>query len=197
MIRVRTVLDGWPGAPGLNTFYFDEDSNPPDAVAQDAFTRVHEFWTAVAPLFPDEFTATTDQLVDQIEPTDGSLITSFAATGVNVQLGTNTTSDFLPAQTNAVLSLRTGDTVNGERVKGRSYIGPMAASTNASNGQMTTAAVSVLAAAGIDLFANLGAGGFQVVWHRPTTAEDNDGSVHAVIDTLVRPVWAHLKSRRQ
>lgn len=197
MIRVRTVLTGWPGAPGLNTFYFDSDGGDPATAAQEAFTRVHDFWSDIAGLFPDEFTATVDQIMDELDSTSGDLVASYTGTGANVVVGTNTTSDFLPAQTNAVISLRTGGTVNGQRVNGRTYIGPMAMSTNASNGQVTNAALSVLALAAIDLMANLTTAGFLCVWHRPSPPDGSDGEAHAVIDTLVRNVWGHLTSRRQ
>lgn len=196
MIRVRTVLTGWPGSPGLNTFYFIEDSMPPAGVAQEAYTRVHDFWEAIASLFPDEFTATVDQVVDELDSGSGDLIASHAGTGPNVVQGTNTTGDFLPAQTQAVLSLRTGTTINGERVRGRSYIGPMYVGANGSTGQMTPTAVAGLAAAGIDLMADLPGGGFLCVWHRPTGPAATDGEAATVIDTMVRPIWGHLTSRR-
>lgn len=196
MLRVRTILTGWPGAPGLNTFYFDPDVVGPATVAEEAHVRVREFWEDIASLFPNEFTATVDQVVDEVDSTTGDLIGSHAVTTSNVVAGTNTTGDFLPAQTQAVLSMRTGDTINGRRVRGRSYIGPMFVGANGSTGQMMPAALAQLAGAGIALLVPPPSGGFLVVWHRPSNEFGNDGQACAVIDTLVRPIWGHLKSRR-
>lgn len=198
MIRVRTVLNGWPGAPGLHTAYFLEDGTAPATVAEEAFARVHAFWEDMESLFPPAFTATQDQVVDEIDSTTGDLINSHAVTTANVSTGSNGTPFFQAAQTMAFIRYKTGVVVGTRRLRGGSYIGPMAQGATNAQGQIASAVQAELAAAATAMWQDLPSGGFQAVWHRPSPGPGTtDGEAHPIVDSFVGPVWAHLTSRRR
>jgi hypothetical protein len=203
MMRVRTALSGWTGGPGLSTFYFQDLISENDAAAELAAGRVHAFWTAVAAVHPDGFSAQVDSSVDVLNAEDGELVSSVNGGTQAVIVGTITAADFQPAQTAVHIAWRTGDVRdigNGaHKVKGGSFIGPLANNQTASEGVLVATAKVILDAAAEELRDNGTSTVAMVVWARPVSSDPTDppGSAHLVNGHKTQSVFAHLKSRRQ
>jgi len=178
LYRVRTVLSGWQGAPGLNTFYFQALSggNATDALA--AVNRVRGSWDVVKSVLSAAITAQTQGQVDIISDTDGSLQTSFNVTQPAVVTGTCGTAATV-AQVAGGLELFTADVVDGRRVRGRSNIGPLCATFTGSI-LPPTGLNTALDAMGVALVTvSPPATPPLVIWHRPV--------FNKVTHTLIRP----------
>jgi hypothetical protein len=149
MYRVRTVLQGWQGAPGLSTCYFGAPggANGTDALA--AANRVRGSWDVVKTIMGSGLTMQVLGQVDIIDPVAGALQGSLAVTQPAVVTGTCGTGAG-PAALAGGLQLHTADVVRGRRVIGRLFIGPLCA-TNTGNVVPPAGVGTAIAAMGVAL----------------------------------------------
>lgn len=192
MLRVRTVLSGWPGGPGLATFYFAYQTTGSGAAsAPDVVARVRAFWLACAALFPSSFSAQVQANVDDLDPTNGALVGSFAGGAPTAVAGSNGTQyNAFPAM--LLLRENTGTIVAGRRVVGRSFIGPVAGSVD-TNGSPTPANLTTLVSAATGMFTG-STTAVSVVWQRPKPTRP--GAVWTISNFTAAPYFAILRSRR-
>jgi len=191
--RVRTGFFGWPGAPGLMTHYFAGTQIIQQPFAVLASDRVKNALTNARPLYSATTNWLIEPLVDVIDEANGELLdtytvnqTSVAGTGSNEQM---------PHATQLCISWKSDGIVNGRRVRGRTFLGPVAASANTAAGVPTAAALTALTAFG-NAMEDAGTTFVRhVIWHRPTVG-GTDGSHHDVIQHSQKPKWAVLRSRR-
>jgi len=201
MWRIRTVLAGWTGGPGLNTFYFQEPgtiSQPTDGVA--VCGRVRAFWNAVGPYFPAAMTAQVQGTIDTIDPATGQITWQDSVTAPAVVTGTSGTN-FLPTQCMILLKLGTSQFVNGRRVVGRSFLGPIGRLVSEA-ATPANVVVTAITTAGTTM-KGTAPPYEQVVWHRPVYTGPvgarvlvTPGSAHAVTAVTVGTKYASLRSRR-
>lgn len=193
MMRVRTVLDGVQGLPGLATAYFNGASSTPVAAdATDVVGRVRAFWLAIASLIPAPVVYHVSNQVDLIDPADGQLVGGLAPAAVLQVAGTGGASG--PAPVAFLLVLNTGSIVNGRRLQGRWFIAPAPASVN-SAGSFGTAQQATLTAAAAGMLTG-GTASVPVVWHRPKVTPFSPGIVAPVTGYASRTPFAVLRSRR-
>lgn len=200
--RIRTVLAGWPGDPGLSTNYYADESVLGWSVIVPALReQVHIAWELLAPYMPTAMTATLATDTDILESTTGQLIRTVTDSTSYVTTGT-TEEGFLPTAVGVAVTWRTEGYVNGKHVRGRSYIIPLATNALASN---TTPSDGVVSAAQAFAAAmNDGAVSYPMaVWSRPTYVPDSkpkeidrEGSAHYVTSSTVADKFAVLRSRR-
>jgi hypothetical protein len=196
MSRVRVATTGWPGAPGLNTFYFASsgDADVPDSDdATEVAVRVRSALNSdFKQNFPTTWIATVSPTVDVLSAVTGALIASYSVAPGATVAGT-TSATFGPEASMLALNQLTDAVVNGKRVRGRSYFGPIAPVADA-NGTPTATQKN-----NIELFgttaANMGGGEWAwVCWHRPVDAAN--GSAHPITSWILRDRFAVLRSRR-
>jgi len=195
MYRVRVASSGWPGGPGLNTFYFQGRSDPSTAssgVAHDVYTLVHGGFAGSGLWAPSLSTFVVDPVVDIIDAATGALEDSYAVTPTTDAVGGGAAS-YGPTEAMLCVSLMTSDIVNSHRVRGRDFLGPCVAGNDANGSPNSTVLAS----------ANALVNGFVttttpdvdlVVWHRPVSK--TGGSSHVVTSHHVADKWAVLRSRR-
>ena len=192
MLRVRTVLNGWSGGPGLSTFYFDPGVVTVDAAMVTGVTgRVRSYFDAWKAFMPTANTAAVDAVADILDPLTGNLTGQVSAGAApSVVVGTGGIQG--PAFVACVGRLTTNSFIGGKRLRGRTYAGPLAASFTDS----TTPEGGLQAAVqnGLVLLNTSGGGPGLVVWHRPVGG--SGGAMAAVINTSASPVYGILKSRR-
>jgi hypothetical protein len=194
-MRVRTVLSGWQGAPGLATHYFlpgTPGGSTADAV--DVAGRVRAFWVAAAAIFTTTVGMQTSGSIDLIEETNGLLVGGLSG-GSPAGVSGSAASTYLPLASMVLLRLQTGIIVNGRRVQGHINLGPAAASTSTANGVPTASAGTAATNAG----AALGAGAtasHPVVWHRPHLGIGSPGQAVSISGYQAGPEFAVLRSRR-
>lgn len=193
IMRIRFTLGGLEGMPGLHTSYWNgASSTPVQADATDAAARVRAFWNSLASTLAVGLTINPLPGVDILDQTDGTLVGGLGPGTLSTVTGSGTGS--LPSASMLLLKLATANIVNGRRVQGRWFIGPVSTLTN-TGGNPTAASATALVTAGGLLMS--GATSSQlVVWHRPSDLAPSGGSAHVVTGFGTATEFATLRSRR-
>lgn len=194
MMRVRTVLSGWQGAPGLATHYFlPGTAGGVTADAVDACGRVRAFWLACAANHPTSMGFQVSGSVDLIEAVDGTL-TGGLSGGSPAGTAGSSANAYLPFATALLLRYQTGVVINARRVLGHIFLGPCQTSTSLA-GVPTAAAGTAALAAGAALMSGATAT-IPVVWHRPHGSPPAGGLHVPISGFQLSPEFAVLRSRR-
>lgn len=201
MYRVRVASQGWTGGPGLNTFYFASIGGGGVPGAQLAIDRVKAVFEAAKGIYPNTSTFTFNPEVDHIEEENGELTNTFVTDQPATTTGT-LTDGYSPIPTMMLMRLRTEGIVNGQRVLGRAFLGPVGRITDA-DGTPMTAAITIVNDAGDELLDDGFLGPPPVVWARPVSAAqatenspERDGSKHSVTTATSVNKYSVLRSRR-
>lgn len=193
MQRIRASI-GYPlsGSAGLITLY-TKTVGPEDAAsAALCATRLKDALTAGKDLFCTNTVFTSDTFVDTLDPATGTITGSDSVTGWTVA-GTQGTA-YLPPATQLVATWLTAGIVNGRRVKGRTFLGPLAYVDSDSDGTPNAIRLGHLQAL-LDAWHNNGATSvYSCVWHRPVGGVG--GSDHEITSASKKDKYAVLRSRR-
>lgn len=193
IMRIRAVISGTQGLPGLSTWYYNGTTATPDAAdAADAVARVRAFFDGIKGLLPTANVITVSGGVDLLDPANGDLTGSLSVTAPATVTGTG--GGQLPPANAILLTGQTGVIIAGRRLRGRSFISPCA------SGAMTAGLVSSAAASTVVTSATVSLTGVTssapVVWHRPKAPGPTGGSVSPVTTYSVGSTFAVLRSRR-
>lgn len=196
LARVRTVITGWPGAPGLSTNYFVDSSplgwsNLVDAIRE----QIKLSWDSLAPYIHTNVTATVEKPVDIIEDTTGEILQTVAGDEVYSVTGTST-DPFLPPATAMAVTWRTDGVVAGKHVRGRTYLSPLTNVASSPYGVPSSTFIEDAEAYALEM--NDGSANYPLaIWSRPKTgAGAREGSTHLVTSSVVGTEFAVLRSRR-
>lgn len=151
---------------------------------------LHTFFNAITTWLPTSVHISFPSVGDSYNDTTGALTGSWTASSNADVVGGSLDSYAAPA--GAVVNWNTAGIVNGRRVRGRTFIVPVARNGYDTDGTLSAAFVSALDLAASDLVTN-SAGGL-LVWHRPVGGVG--GSAHSVTGHRVRDKIAVLRSRR-
>lgn len=193
IMRVRWLITGLTGLPGVHTTYWTgASSTPVQADATDVSGRVRAFWDGFKTVLAAGVTVSTAASVEVLDVATGTLVgqlgpgsqTSVVSTGANE----------LPAATMMLLKLSTATVLNGRRLQGRSFIGPLGTGAN-TNGKVTPASNTTLLTASNALFTGATSSAL-VVWHRPDRVTHLGGVVAPVTVAGTAIDFAVLRSRR-
>lgn len=189
MTSLHRVVVAWSGpsvvGQACNVLHFSASDNvaPPVASIKTAYANL-------AAALPGGVTITVPGTGDTIDDTTGELTGVWTATSPTPVVGTG--QGICAAGVGACIGWTTGGIVNGRKLRGRTFIAPLASAGFDSDGTLgpgTLGAVQAMAAA-------LQASGPLAVWHRPTSAGAADGNSYGVIQNRVRDKVAYLSSRR-
>lgn len=191
LYRVKTRWSGFNGAPGYTILHFDAAvSANPDGAA-NAVAGVQSFFSAVGPLLPSAVRINVEPAVDIIETTTGELQDVITvATPANLS-GTQTGG--FSSATGACVTWNATGVRNGRRVKGRSFIVPLAGTQYEADGTLTNTCISTLTSAATALIAH---SSDLVVFGRPSGPDATDGDFYTVATARITDKTAILKSRR-
>lgn len=192
--RVRVVLNGWAGAPGLSTFYYTDETGaiPSVAAAQNMVDHVRAAMVAQQAMEPSLWNAQVSPTVDVLETTTGILATQVSVTPVAVCVGTSGAS-FANAASGLALNFSTSTVASGRVVRGRSFLSPMG-TLNDANGTPTASAIGTANSVGAALVGSGTPVIVQVIWHRPVAGAG--GVAAPVVGHSVSDRFAVLRSRR-
>lgn len=189
--EVKIQSSGFPGAPGWTTFYFDGED--PTQLANQ-FRWAREYLVMVAGLFPVAWSAIVQTEGRLLQTATGILDTTTLipddGTG-NVVPGSNTASGFGPGPTGLCISLTSVGVNRGRRVRGRSYVVPMAADIYESDGTIRPAYLTAYRPLVQALFTDTRKVG---IWSRPRLG--TGGAFFVVSSTRISDKAAVLTSRR-
>lgn len=166
--RLRSVWTGWSGAPGVSTFY-----------ATDASLMLNDllaFWNAIKPRLPVGVTVQTENFGDTIDDESGTLLGGW--TGGTTAAAVGTGSGTYSQPTGAHISWVSDGIPYGYRVKGRTFIVPMASVSFQSDGTINDTDKASMVTASTALI-TAQTGNFKI-WNRPRAARAADGSRPAV-----------------
>ena len=176
--RVRVALTGFPGAPGVNTFYFLDVAT--------AIESLNRFYTSIQSFMPNDVHVNVQRAGDTIEDTTGALTGSWLG-GVTNPIVMGSTAVYAgPA--GIMVGWETGVVADGHRVRGRTFLVPGASNIYDVDGTILTSALAPLQAAATQLV--LEQSSSFVIWHRPrlarvATATRKALSAHAGSHALV------------
>lgn len=188
--RITAQWGGFRGAPGYSNFFFDADLGGADAV-EAAAVAVRKFFQGVREELPDSVNVTIQPTADIIDEASGQILSvvDFAAPAQVVGGGGANYS----AATGAVVNWNTQDYVNGRRVRGRTFLVPLASSAFDAQGDLAGLTLTPLRAAA-EALVTATVDAPLAVWHRPVGGAG--GSSHVVSSSSVPDLGAVLRSRR-
>ena len=124
--RVTARWDGFPGAPGYTSFYF-EDLTAVEG-ANLARTRVRAFFSDVGGYLAPNMTITVDPSVEGIDEATGQ-ITQFLEDPTEVVPVKTSSTGTYAGPAGAVINWRTTTLRNGRLVRGRTFLVPLSYAT--------------------------------------------------------------------
>lgn len=166
--RVRVGLSGFPGGPGVCTFYAVSGAS--------ALEPLHIMFTEFVASMPNDVTVQVENEGDVLNDVNGALVGSWSGTPQTSLVGAIGTG--YPGGAGFQLSWLTNTILDGHRIKGRSYIVPMASGIFAPDGTLNPGNVAAYVAKGQEYVEAVS--GNALVWHRPRKAKAADGSRHAI-----------------
>ncbi len=192
--RIRTVLTGFPGGPGVATMYSINTATFP--------ASLRAFWVACANAMAQGVQIQVEGSGDLIEDTTG--VITGAWSGATPAVVGSPSAGAYSAPSGAVVDWLSPTILDGRRVRGRTFIVPLTNAAYQSDGSLAAGTVTGLKDAG-DALVIAEAGGF-CVWHRPRKARAANGTIpavtaraggHALVTTCRVPdLSAVLRSRR-
>lgn len=196
MTTLNRVVLRWQGpqikGAAVSVLYFDGSDNaaPPVTGIQSAFQGLHFH-------LPSGVTIVVPASGDRIDDTTGALTGVWSVAGENTATMDGAAAS--AAGVGACVSWNTGGIVPGggatprpRRLRGRTFLVPLANSAYGPDGTLDTAAYNQ-----INTFATaLRAAGPLAVWHRPTSPGASDGNSYGVTSHRVSDKVAILTSRR-
>jgi len=194
MALLWRVTARWTGGnigTGFTNMFFTEGIGTAQQAADAARAFLFSATGAANANLPTGITISFSAGVDVLEPATGILIQTVPVTAPSSVTGSG--SGAYAAPTGACVSWVTSGIVNGHRVKGRTFLVPMAQSAFQSDGTLATAAISAIDSAAQTLIA---AAPEFVIYHRPSSLAAGDGSTHPVLAERTNDVAAVLRSRR-
>lgn len=180
--KVQIGWSGFPGGPGVNTFYVD--TIPADL---NAFQT---FYQAIQAGIPSVIDLQVQNENVRVEETNGDLVGGYAVAPLAV-IGATGGGDYA-AGVGYCIRWLTGAVRAGRRVYGHTYLVPLVGSAFDVEGVPKAAFKAVVTAAANDLIANCS--GTLGVWSRPKTG--TPGAFFDATSAIVSPVPAILTSRR-
>jgi hypothetical protein len=197
--RIRCDWTGFIGQPGVSTFYA--------TAASTLLPQLETFFTAIAGQLPNVVRIQIEGSGDEIDSTTGALTGGWSASTPAVVAGS--VAGVYTAVGGALAQWGTPTVLSGRRLKGHTFIVPIAALAYDASGQIASPNLGTLRAAAAALVT--AAAGNMVLFQRPRLAvpswTDSHGRVHAAItargggygsvDTgTFRAVVTELRSRR-
>ena len=190
IVRLQAVWTGFSGAPGYTHWYGISDGDAA-AAANALGTRMRTFFDSIKAYIPSGADVKVQRLYQVLNDVNGNL-TSEGNLSADPTVVVGTGSGAYAGPAGVCVNWETGTfNANGRRIRGRTYLVPLAAFTETDGTVAATPLGAITAAA----TAALGGTGSLGVWTRPSPG-GSDGTFNIAISALVRDKVAVLTSRR-
>lgn len=188
--RITAQWGNFRGAPGYSNFHFDGEFLDESGV-EAAAVAVHGFFEAFRHSLPGSVDIDIRPTAEVIDEASGQITSTVDfAVPPTVHGGTG---DNYSAATGAVVNWNTQDYVGGRRVRGRTFLVPLATSAFDSSGDIASANLTAIRTAAAGLI-TAPIDHPLSVWRRPVGGAG--GSSHVVSSATVPDLGAVLRSRR-
>ena len=188
--RLTAQWSGFRGAPGYSNFFFD-DALSAEGGLDAAGLAIRNFFFAFRAQLPESCNIAVQGTADYIDEASGQITGTedFSAPGT---VSGNRGGGY-SAATGAVVNWNTQDYVNGRRIRGRTFLVPLASAAFDAQGDIAALALTEIRDAANALVATT-LDAPLCVWHRPVGGAG--GSSHVVTSATVPDLGAVLRSRR-
>ena len=196
MAKVTINWSGLPGGPGYTNLYFQDISGPTnvDQTLVDSAVSKTDAWLGVfRASLPNSITTGVSATVEAVDETTGALVGFWTGTPATAAVGTGGASYAAP--TGAVVSWYTSTVRNGRRIRGRTFMVPLANSAFEADGSLVASKITAWNTATNTLIAT-GASAELGVWSRPSSPGGSDGDWALVTSFRIPDMAAILTSRR-
>lgn len=187
---------GWSGGPGVNVLYMTEGSIPGDTqnAAQQMYDELHGAYSAHVGLWRPDVKVIVGRECAILEHSTGKIVNVQAVAQPKADIVSTGIGGGESPATMALARFVTDRWLNGRRLKGRSFLGPINASALDANGRMK----QVLASTIEDSYTSMtsGVGVRLAVYSRPSPANSMVGNYADVVTVAVDQKAAILRSRR-
>ena len=191
LFRVKARWSGFTGSPGYSVFHFNAPDEAAGPEAQDCADAVRDLAFTWRTHLPSIVTINVDPAVERIDIPSGGMVEIIDVTAPLAVQGTATGT--YSAASGACIQWTTSGVRNGRRVRGRTFVVPLASSGYDAAGTLSTGALTDLQG-GATAFADSFAGA--VVYARPTGPGVEDGVAYDIGAGRVVDKVAILRSRR-
>lgn len=188
--RVTAVWTGFTGAPGYTNFFFDAFGAGDEVNAE--VNRVFTFFNGIISLLPEDVTIQVQPEAAILDEASGALI-SYANADTTPTANNGIASGSYSAPSGALVSWQTDAVARGRRLRGRTFLVPLANSAYEDDGTLASGTVNTINNAAGNLMGD-GTGPALVIWSRPR--DGAGGSIGTVTDHRVPDMAAVLRSRR-
>jgi hypothetical protein len=198
LYRVRTVIQGVQGLPGLNTHYFIATGAGTTAEATTCAGRVRAAWAAVAPSMPNGVTIQVQGQVDLIDTPTGNLAGSFSIAPPALVGGSGGVNLGAPQVAGGIVWDTTVIVAN-RRLRGRTFVSPLFGGAVGAGAPVAPLPANLAAYSTALLTASPPATAPAAVWSRPIAAGKpggpRAGSSFPILVGTAASKWYTLRSR--
>lgn len=190
IVRVTSRWTGFQGAPGYSNFYFQ--GNTVGESSLDFRQRVTNFWNELIPVLPSDVAVQNETEAPVFDEATGALL-GYSTPGTQGTPTTGGAPGGYSAASGAVITWNTDSVRGSRRIRGRTFIVPIAGSAYQDDGTLTTSAITTIQDAAGELIQGGPSNDF-VVWSRPVNG--SGGIAAGVTGYRVPDMAAVLRSRR-
>lgn len=191
LYRVKAQWSGFTGAPGFSVFHFDGPESGTAASPTTCAAAVAAFFGNLQDRFTRNVRIQVQSTVELIDTANGDLLEFFDVPTPPVMTGLETGG--YSAVSGANISWLTGTVRNSRRVRGRTFLVPLASACYQDDGTLMQATIDDLNSAALNLRTETQS---LMVYGRPTGKGATDGIAAAVTGHRVTDKAAVLRSRR-
>jgi hypothetical protein len=174
------------GGTGVSVFYTS------NLAPLTFMTAIHAMYDGLKAIFPDDVAFVFPGDGDLISDATGGIAGAWSVTAPSPVVGT--ASGVYAAGVGARLVWATAGVTRGRRVRGTTFLVPIAGAQYKNDGGLADGNTTAWAAVADDLFA--ADSGSMRIWSRPSTGGGSDGTSHAVTGVTVPNKVSWLRSRR-
>ena len=194
IVRVRSIWNGFQGAPGYTNWYGISDGDSAVA-AQQLGNRMRTFWEALKFFIPNGATIKVQRTYQVLDSISGVM-------SLEADMGTDPAVTTSGAAANTAYAAPVGCIVNwntglfndlGHRIRGRTYVVPLTGNAFEGNGTLTSTFQSATQTAAT---AAVGGTGGLSVWTRPPKGTHTGGRISVVTSATVPDKSCVLRTRR-
>lgn len=181
--RARLSWDGFPGSPGVSTFYATD--------ILSLLPALSTLMNAIKFSLPTDVTITFPAAGDELDSATGALVGTWSATAQTPVTGTG--SGTYSAPVGWAVNWKTNTVVGRRRLQGRTFFVPAAGSMQGAQGQVNPSDLAALDSAVSTFVTSAISAGMQI-WHRPK--HGTGGQVAILATGAVQRKMVVLRSRR-
>lgn len=195
--RVKMRWQGFIGSPGYSIFHFRDfaGADPITSDAEACIDKVDAFAEAIKSKLPNVASLQVQSDVEVLEDTTGELQYILTGTPAAAHAGGGAFGSPYAAATGAVISWRTDAVVRGRRLRGRTFLVPLAGSAFEGNGTLDAGSITAFTTAATALSDSTSLADL-CIWARPSAPGATDGQTGLVNGFSIPDMSAVLRSRR-